>query len=113
MGIKNNNTIKKARDDNSSSENTSSANGAQNFRTLQSDMVDAVKRQDRSLAQMIIAHKKRSRESGYGDKKVLIENNNSKRFLKLFLGVGVILLIITIVTFGIKSIWSSVAFSNH
>lgn len=105
MGIKNNNTIKKTADDNSSAEVAQNASNAQSFRTLQSDMVSAVKTQDRSLAQMIIADKKRRRESGYGDKKVLIENNRSKNILKLFLGVGIILLIVTIVTFGIKSAW--------
>ena len=108
MEIKNNPTTKKSADNiSSSAENKLSPDisGTQNFRSLQSDMVDAVKTQDRSLAQMIIADKKRKRESEYSDKKILIDNKHSKKFWKLFLGVGIILLIVIIVTFGIKSVW--------
>lgn len=104
MGIKNNNTTKKTGND-SFQKSTQSRSNSQNFRTLQGDMINAVKTQDRSLAQMIIADKKRKRESGYSDKKVRIENNHSKNILKLFLGVGVILLIVTVIVFGIKTVW--------
>ena len=68
MGIKNNNIIKSSADNKTSNlstenETPQSTSSAQSFRTLQSDMASAVKTQDHSLAQMIIADKKRKRES--------------------------------------------------
>lgn len=103
MGIENHNTIKDPKgtasslpSDSNTLKDTSRAHGS---RTLQEDMSNAVKRQDRSLAQIIIADKKRRREEEYNNKKVHIKENSSGGILKLFL---VAIIITTLVISGIK-----------
>ena len=83
--------------ENNTFQDTSRAHGS---RTLQEDMANAVKRQDRSISQMIIADKKRRRESGYNNKKVHIKENSSGNILKLFL----VIVVIALVVFGVKLI---------
>ena len=62
-------------------------------------MANAVKTQDHSLAQMIIADKKRKRESGYYDKKISIEDKHSNNIYKIFFGF---IIIVIIASLGIK-----------
>ena len=103
MEIENHNTTKDPRDtpyplssDNNTLKDTKRAHSS---RTLQEDMANAVKRQDRSLAQIIIADKKRRREAEYNNKKVRVKKDSSGDILKLFL---LAIIIIALVFFGIK-----------
>lgn len=81
---------------NSEVNNSFNTLGVQNFRTLQNDMIDSVKRQDSSIAQRIIADRKRKRESGHRDQRIHIEDSRSKNGLNIFLGVGTVVVIIII-----------------
>ncbi len=75
----------------------------QNFRTLKSDMIGAVKKQDKSLAQVVLSakEKKWTERKGEGEKleKVYVENKYKKIKYKLFL-VGTIVIIGSL--FGVK-----------
>ena len=107
MGIKNNNIIKSSADNKTSGSSTENETpqgtfGAQSFRTLQSDMASAVKTQDHSLAQMIIADKKRKRESGYRDKKISIEDKHSNNVYKILFGF---IIVVVIASLGVKLVW--------
>ena len=107
MEIKNNKITKGLGDNKTSNlsaknKTSQSTSDPQNFRTLQRDMTNAVKTQDRSLAQMIIADKKRKREGGYYDKKISIENKHSNNIYKILFGF---IIIVVIALFGIRSVW--------
>ena len=99
----NNNKIKGTADD-----DFSRALGVQNFRTLQDDMVNAVKKQGTSVSRMIISDKKRKRENGYLDQKIPIERKRSNMNRNLLLGFGIIVVIVAAVLVGIGSMWKDV-----
>ncbi|MCK5027923.1 MAG: hypothetical protein KAS07_05885 [Candidatus Pacebacteria bacterium] len=71
----------------------------QNFRTLQGDMVDAVKKQDRSLTSMVLSAKEKKWEGEKKDgqlEKVYIKNKYKHSIYKVLL-VGIILSIATLI----------------
>ncbi len=76
----------------------------QNFRTLQSDMIGAVQKQDKSIAQVVLSAKKRKwaekkREEGNLER-VYVENKYERSRYRLFL-IGIIVIIGVLV--GIKT----------
>lgn len=65
----------------------------QNFRTLQSDILDIAKRENKSLAQIVIASKEKEWEEKAGvgvEKKVYIENKYERPIYKILLFVLVV-----------------------